>query len=124
MFANHFERVIAQWCAASGLEPWKAGEDIHMDIDGCVVGIASLPVAPDVLQVYVDLGATAQDADAARALMRENFSTDGAGGFFAWHPEGRLIYRVQVPLDENASGDGLAALLREAVRLGRVRQAT
>ncbi len=117
MYHEHYPRVIQEWCVATGMSAWGENEDQHVDIDGTVVGL--IPAgehAPDLLQVFIDLGHIDQP-DLHTRLLEQNTQLDQDDyGYFGLHPlTHALVYRTQLRLNADTDGSQLPYTLRNLI---------
>ena len=122
MSAEVFHRVIAEWCDHTGMSPWSPDADMHVEIENALVGlIYDEAGAPDVLQVFVDLGAMYPDF--YKRVLELNMSLDWHyAAFFALHSEtGTLTYRACLPLEVETRGAELSARISELISAARTR---
>ena len=117
------ERVIEEWAAATGMPAWPIEEDMHVDIDGTLVGLVhGGSASPQTLHVYIELGS--QDSPGLhRKLLELNMTVDAReAGCYCIHPQsGAIVYRSSMHLDENASGSELPARIAGLIDGARAR---
>jgi hypothetical protein len=75
----HYSRVIAEWCAQTGMFPWSPDEDTHVDIEGMTVGlIYNSEESPEMLHAYIDLGAIRNPARSSCGWTSRSMPTPAA----------------------------------------------
>jgi hypothetical protein len=120
MRRQHYDRVIREWCAATGMPPWNEDDDKHIEIDGTICGlIPGGEDEPDVMHVLIDLGPE-DDAGLYRYLLEQNTPLGNADhGCFGLHPvTGSVVYRACFHLSTSTDGtllpEKIYALLESA----------
>jgi hypothetical protein len=123
MSAVIYERVIAEWCNATGMTPWAADAHMHVELEGTTVGLVfAEDVNPQVLNVYFDLG-TMDFPDMNQFLLLMNIPVDTpGGGCYALHPEtGSVVYRMGLELNDALDGASLPEMLYQCLLQSRAR---
>lgn len=121
MSSTEFERVMTQWCCATGHRHVSGRRTLTTDVDGVplefVHGGAS---APDTLFAFLDFGYALSDDIYQRLLEFNAPIAPPAHGYFALHPVLQtVIFRVNVPLDARTDGGRLWRAFRALVRSAR-----
>ena len=114
------DRVIREWCAATGMEAWGVGEKQYVRIDDAAVCLTVEAAEPSAMRILCDLGPI-DDPEGERKLLMLNFFDDPhVPGFFGMDPEsGHAIYRQDVPLQPDIGGGDIPehiAVSMEVVR--------
>ena len=123
MRRQHYDRVIREWCAATGMPPWNEDNDKHIEIDGTICGlIPGGEDEPDVMHVLIDLGPE-DDAGLYRYLLEQNTPLGNADhGCFGLHPvTGSVIYRACFHLSASTDGTQLPEKINELIESARDR---
>ena len=120
MRSEHYERVIHEWCSATGMPPWGVEEDQHVEIDDTLVGL--IPGGaddPDGLHIYIDLGR--YDApEIWPGLLEANVPLADDSGCFGLHPLTQsVVYRTRRQLDSHTDGARLPQEIEALIRAAR-----
>ncbi|MGE0331367.1 MAG: CesT family type III secretion system chaperone [Ramlibacter sp.] len=121
MNAQTYSRVITEWCEATGMQPWAADADMHIDIESTTVGLLyDETVSPNALHIYIDLGHM-ELPDLHRRLLELNMSLDSPhSGCFALHPEaGSLVFRAAIELSDDTDGATLPQHIADMIAAAR-----
>jgi len=111
MSIENYRRVIQQWCAVTGMQPWEPDSDMHVDINDITVGlIYDSERCPDRLHVMADLGAF-EFPDLATNMLKMNMLVNPeVSSYFALHPDtGNAVYRLDLSLTHETDGAMLPA---------------
>lgn len=120
---EHYQRIIAEWCKATGMPAWSPAEDKHLEINDTLVGlIPGNTDHPDALHIYIDLGRYDAD-DIYSHLLEANLPLDASDrGCFGLHPLTRsVVYRTERQLDADTDGATLARQLEALIATVRLR---
>ncbi len=120
---DHYQRLITEWCAATGMPVWPPNEDKHVEIDETLVGlIPGGADEPDALHIYIDLGRY-EAPDMYPSLLEANLSpAPGEPGCFCLHPlTGSVVYRTSRKLDHSTDGALLPQQLQALIAGARHR---
>lgn len=118
-----YNRVISEWCEATGMQPWAPDADMHIDIEDTTIGLLyDEDVSPQTLHVYIDLGHL-QLPNLHQQLLEFNMALDGPqAGCFALHPgTGSLVYRAPIPLSDETHGATLPQYIADLIAAVRAR---
>jgi hypothetical protein len=113
---SSISRVRDLWNENGSLPNWAPELDLHVEIEGAVVGLIPCEGASsEALDVYIDLGEHADDAILRRLLERNVRPGSDDDASFGLHPlTGRIVYRSRVMVDERFT---VAQLLARATAL-------
>jgi hypothetical protein len=117
------DRVIQEWCAATGTDAWSADEGHYGFIGDTAVciNIDSLE-HPPVMRVLCDLGPI-DVPDLDRRLLTLNFFEDSlVQGCFGIEPQsGHVMYRLDIALQPDIHGADIPEHIDVSIEMARSR---
>jgi hypothetical protein len=122
MHSRIYERIIEEWCSATGMEPWPAEAEVTVTIEGTPVAIVyDGEHAPSSLNFFIDTG-WACSPDEFGNLLARNIQLAPGCGHFALHPDtGNVLYRTSLELAEGVDGASLPEWLCDRAAEARIR---